>query len=392
MTPSHIDTPYENLLGKILEEGSQKDDRTGTGTISLFSQTLRYDLSDSFPLITTKRVFTRGIIEELLWFIAGDTNNTTLEDKNVNIWKQWAQEDGSLGPIYGKQLRNLESVEQVNPVTQKNYKLYDSDQKLSLGDIVVEGNAVHEHLFEVWSDITRNSELNTIDPAWREFSSFAQSAQKLPGWFNAQQQPDIYVLSNKVKTLTDIWSPDTTAWVHYEAHVVNVDGLSSAGTHFIYRKSDQLQEVINSIISSPDSRRHVVSLWNGADIPAMELPPCHGTVIQFYVYDGKLSCHMHQRSADMFLGVPFNIASYSLLTHMVAQQTGYDVGEFIWSGGDCHIYSNHIDQVKEQISRHPFPYPKLSLKKADSIDDYTVDHVDIIDYQHHPTITGEVSV
>lgn len=263
---------YEDLLLDVLENGDTKSDRTGTGTTSVFGRQIRFDLSDGFPLITTKKVFTKGIIAELLWLLNGDTNSKTLEDQGVNIWKAWANpETGELGKVYGAQ--------------------------------------------------------------WRS-------------WTGADGE-----------------------------------------TH------DQIAQVIEDIKKNPDSRRHIVSAWNVGDLKDMALVPCHA-FFQFYVSsDGKLSCQLYQRSADMFLGVPFNIASYALLTHMIAQQTGLEVGEFIHTFGDAHIYSNHEDQVLEQLSRQPYPFPKLVIKrKPDSIFDYALDDFEFDGYQHHPTIKAPVAV
>ncbi|MCV2396136.1 thymidylate synthase [Actinotalea sp. M2MS4P-6] len=264
-----IPTPYEDLLRHVMEHGTPKSDRTGTGTRSVFGHQMRFDLQGGFPLVTTKRVFMRGVAEELFWFLRGERNARPLQDKGVHIWDEWAAEDGDLGPIYGFQ--------------------------------------------------------------WRSWPA-----------------------------------PD--------------------GRHI-----DQVQQVLDTLRADPDSRRMIVSAWNVADIPTMALAPCHA-FFQFYVADGRLSCQLYQRSADLFLGVPFNIASYALLTHMVAQQVGLDVGEFIWTGGDCHVYDNHVEQVREQLSREPYPAPTLTLRKAPAIDAYTWADVEIVDYRHHPAIAAPVAV
>ncbi|AKE41864.1 thymidylate synthase [Corynebacterium kutscheri] len=266
---SVIDTPYEALLAKILAEGTHKDDRTGTGTTSLFGAQIRYNLADSFPLITTKKVHFHSVVGELLWFLRGDSNVKWLQDNGVRIWNEWADENGDLGPVYGVQ--------------------------------------------------------------WRSWPT-----------------------------------PD--------------------GDHI-----DQIHNALTTLRTNPDSRRNIVSAWNVSELHNMALPPCH-LLFQLYVANGKLSCQLYQRSADMFLGVPFNIASYSLLTHMLAQQADLEVGEFIWTGGDCHIYDNHIEQVKLQLSREPRPYPQLELKKADSIFSYTFDDIALNGYNPHPVIKGKVSV
>ncbi|KIQ15966.1 thymidylate synthase [Rhodococcus sp. MEB064] len=264
-----VATPYEDLLRRVLAEGTAKSDRTGTGTTSLFGHQMRFDLSEGFPLVTTKRVHLKSIVHELLWFLRGESNVAYLRENGVTIWDEWADEEGDLGPVYGVQ--------------------------------------------------------------WRSWPT-------------------------------------------------------PSGDHI-----DQISQVIDTIRRDPDSRRMIVSAWNVAEIPDMALAPCHA-FFQFYVADGKLSCQLYQRSADMFLGVPFNIASYALLTHMVAAQTGLEVGDFVWTGGDCHIYDNHVDQVREQLTREAFPAPTLRLAPRESIFDYTFEDIEIVDYQHHPAIKAPVAV
>jgi len=264
-----IQTQYEDLLRDVLENGTWKADRTGTGTTSVFGRQIRYDLAQGFPLITTKRVHFKSIAYELLWFLRGDSNIKWLVDNGVKIWNEWADVNGELGPVYGVQ--------------------------------------------------------------WRSWPT-----------------------------------PN--------------------GGHI-----DQIATVIAQIKANPDSRRLIVSAWNVSELDKMALPPCH-LLFQFYVAAGKLSCQLYQRSCDMFLGVPFNIASYSLLTHMIAAQTGLAPGEFIWTGGDCHIYDNHIEQVKTQLSRTPYPFPTLNLAPRHSIFDYTYDDFQIANYQHHPTIKAPIAV
>ena len=262
---------YLDLERRILTEGTRKEDRTGTGTISIFGHQMRFDLSEGFPLVTTKKMFTRGIIEELLWFISGDTNKKALQAKNVHIWDEWGDDEtGELGPIYGHQ--------------------------------------------------------------WR-------------------------------------------AWQDYDGGSI-----------------DQLMNAIETIKKNPDSRRIIVSSWNVAQIDQMGLPPCH-CFFQFYVADGKLSLQLYQRSADTFLGVPFNIASYALLVMMVAQVTGLQPGTFVHTLGDAHIYLNHLDQVNLQLSREPLPLPKMVLNpEIKDIRDFRIEDFHLEGYQCHPAIKGEVSV
>ena len=262
---------YEDFMRHVATQGTYKSDRTGTGTTSVFGYQMRFDLSEGFPLVTTKKVHIKSIVQELLWFLTGSGNNHWLKERGVSIWDEWADpETGDLGPVYGVQ--------------------------------------------------------------WRSWPT-----------------------------------PD--------------------GGHI-----DQISEVIKTLKTNPDSRRIIVSSWNVAELDKMALAPCHA-LFQFYVADGKLSCQLYQRSADIFLGVPFNIASYALLTHMVAQQCGLGVGDFIWTGGDCHIYSNHQEQVALQLSRAPLPYPTLHIKrKPASIFDYQFEDFEFLDYQHHPAIKAPVAV
>jgi len=261
---------YLDFMRHIRDHGLRKHDRTGTGTLSVFGQQMRFDLAAGFPLLTTKKVHTKSIIHELLWFLRGETNVRSLHEAGVTIWDEWADANGELGPIYGYQ--------------------------------------------------------------WRSWPA-----------------------------------PD--------------------GRHV-----DQIADVVAAIRSNPDSRRLIVSAWNVADIPRMKLPPCHA-FFQFYVADGRLSCQLYQRSADVFLGVPFNIASYALLTHLVAEQTDLGVGDFVWTGGDCHLYANHLEQVDLQLARVPYPPPRLVIhRKPQSLFDYAYEDFEIADYQCHPPIRAPVAV
>ena len=261
---------YLDLLRHVLDHGTEKNDRTGTGTRSVFGWQMRFNLAEGFPLVTTKKLHLKSIVHELIWFLRGDTNIGYLKEHGVRIWDEWADAEGNLGPVYGQQ--------------------------------------------------------------WR-------------------------------------------AWPTADGKAV-----------------DQIRWVVDEIRRNPDSRRLIVSAWNVGELPKMALMPCH-TLFQFYVADGKLSCQLYQRSGDIFLGVPFNIASYALLTHMVAQQCGLDVGDFVWTGGDCHIYSNHFEQVELQLSREPYPYPKLRIKrKPASLFEYEYEDFEIVDYRSHPHIKAAVAV
>jgi len=261
---------YLSMMRHVRDHGARKDDRTGTGTLSIFGHQMRFDLRQGFPLITTKKLHTKSVIHELLWFLRGDSNIRYLQENGISIWNEWADENGELGPIYGVQ--------------------------------------------------------------WR-------------------------------------------SWPTPSGESV-----------------DQIKEVVDLLRDNPDSRRILVSAWNAAELSNMALPPCH-TMFQFYVADGKLSCQLYQRSADTFLGVPFNIASYALLTHMLAQQTDLKVGDFVWTGGDCHLYLNHLEQVEEQLSRQPLALPRLAIKRRpDSIFDYQFEDFEILNYECHPHIKAAVAV
>jgi thymidylate synthase len=261
---------YLDLIRRVLDEGVQKEDRTGTGTLSIFGHQMRFDLSEGFPLVTTKRIHIPSVVHELLWFLKGDTNVRYLRDNGVRIWNEWADEHGDLGPVYGKQ--------------------------------------------------------------WRRWAG--------------------------------------------------PDGV----------EHDQMAEAIRLIREQPDSRRIIVSAWNVADLADMALMPCHA-FFQFHVAEGRLNCQMYQRSADVFLGVPFNIASYSLLTHMIAQVCGLEPGVFVHSLGDAHLYRNHLEQARLQITREPLPLPILRLDPSiDDIDAFTAEHIEVVGYEHHPHIAAPIAV
>lgn len=261
---------YHDYLRHILRQGVQKQDRTGTGTLSVFGYQMRFDLRAGFPLVTTKKLHLRSIIHELLWFLRGETNIGYLRANGVTIWDEWADDQGELGPVYGKQ--------------------------------------------------------------WR-------------------------------------------AWEATDGRVI-----------------DQISEVVQTIRTNPDSRRMIVSAWNVGDLPEMALMPCHA-FFQFYVAEGRLSCQLYQRSVDSFLGLPFNLASYALLTHLIAHQTDLEAGELVWTGGDCHLYRNHLEQVEILLSRTPFPLPTLLIhRKPPSVFDYRFEDFEIVNYQHHPPIKAPVSV
>jgi len=261
---------YLDLLRHVRDNGARKEDRTGTGTLSLFGHQMRFDLREGFPLVTTKKLHLKSIVHELLWFLSGDTNVAYLREQGVTIWDEWADENGELGPVYGKQ--------------------------------------------------------------WRD-------------------------------------------WV------------AADGRHI-----DQMAAAVATLRKNPDSRRIIVSAWNVGELERMALLPCHA-FFQFFVAGGRLSCQLYQRSADLFLGVPFNIASYALLTHMVAQQCDFEVGDFVWTGGDCHLYLNHLEQVELQLAREPLPLPRLEIRRRPpTLFEYVYEDFAVLDYRHHAPIRAPVAV
>ncbi|MFD0951426.1 thymidylate synthase [Virgibacillus natechei] len=311
---------YLKLCESILNNGIKKEDRTNTGTYSIFGHQMRFDLRDGFPLLTTKKVPFRLVASELLWFIKGDTNIRYLLENNNNIWNEWAFEKWVKSEKYnGPDMDDFGNRSQQDPDFNEKYKeqmsrfkekiLHDDDFANEFGDL----GAVY-------------------GKQWREWET------------------------SKNDTI------------------------------------DQLKQVIESIRSKPDSRRHIVSAWNPEDIPSMALPPCH-TLFQFYVSEGKLSCQLYQRSADVFLGVPFNIASYALLTHLIAHETNLEVGEFVHTLGDAHIYTNHVEQINTQLARVTRELPTLKInKQKKSIFDFELTDVDLIDYNPHPVIKAPIAV
>ncbi|PKE20195.1 thymidylate synthase [Macrococcoides caseolyticum] len=313
-----FDLEYHNLLKLILETGKDKDDRTNTGTLSVFGHQMRFDLSKGFPLLTTKKVSFKLVATELIWFIRGDTNIRYLLEYNNNIWNEWAF------------LKWIESDEYMGP------------------------------------DMTDFGHRALLDPE-----------------FNEQYREQLNIFKEKILTDDD--------FMQRFGDLGNVYGKQWRQFETKDRVTDQLKEVIEQIKSNPHSRRHIVSAWNPGEIESMALPPCH-TMFQFYVNDNKLSCQLYQRSADVFLGVPFNIASYSLLTHLVARECRLEVGEFIHSMGDAHIYSNHIEAVETQLMRSSYEAPKLQINSDKDIFNIEYEDLEIIDYTAHPAIKAPIAV
>lgn len=318
---SRNEDQYLQLLKHVLDYGTRKDDRTGTGTISTFGYQMRFDLQEGFPLLTTKRIaFKTNIVSELLWFMKGDTNIRYLLQHNNNIWNEWAFK------------RWIES------------DAYDGPDMTNFG---LRAQSDEQFALQYNEQMERFKQLVLTDDA-----------------FAAQYGE-----------LGDVYGKQWRAWRTTQGETI-----------------DQLQDVIETIKRNPDSRRLIVSAWNPEDVPTMALPPCH-TLFQFYVADGKLSCQLYQRSADIFLGIPFNIASYALLTHLIAHECGLEAGEFVHTLGDAHIYVNHMEQIQEQLSRDPKALPKLKLSGDwTSVFDADVANITLEGYDPHPTIKAPVAV
>lgn len=529
-----FDAEYHRVLHLIKEHGNIRDDRTGTGTISLFGEPqMVFDLSLGFPLITTKKMFTKGAIHELLWFIDGDTNVKKLQENGVRFWDSWADENGDLGPLYGKQLRRIEYSYWVEPKTyepeesaivapydkevtivrrdgdskfigatfdteygactvveeikvpsgRSNFRIkfhetgserivdYGRVQNKKIKDlwaVSVHGVGVYgdcdkddpdyEMLVSIWRDMLKRCYDESskaypsygakgvhVDSRWLVFANFQKDAKKLTNWPIKKEYPDDYTLDKDIKYASNRYSKETCMWASHEEQSLNtgtntpfiaVDpdgvphtfksfgqanrdfGLNVSAIHrclngklkshhgwtgFTYLKPkglvmrtvviDQLKLAMATIKHDPNSRRNVISFWNPHEIHLMNLPPCHGTVIQFYVDGDKLHCKMYQRSADMFLGVPVNIASYAMLTMMLAQVCGLKPGKFIHTFGDAHIYLNHLEQIDLQLSRESRPIPRLILNpEVKDIFSFKPEDFTLEGYDPHPGIKGEVAV
>lgn len=385
--------PYEALVHKVLTQGTQKGDRTGTGTLSLFGQQLRYDLSQGFPLITTKKVNYNAVIGELIWFLRGDTNISYLKDNNINIWNEWADEYGFLGSIYGSQWRQWYHVSDEYIEVLKIH-VDNADNSPYVFDKENVKTKVSPKIEDLWSYLEH---YNFISGRWRTFSVFYEEIRRVPGfnqWYRATDEYQItpfYYGGRKVNENTAIFLP-LWYWEEVNKQWANEDHSQEK----LRRRKvfyDQIEDIIHTLKTNPESRRIILNAWNVAEIDNMALPPCH-TMFQFYVENGKLSGQLYQRSADLFLGVPFNIASYSLLIHMVARKVGLDVGEFVWTGGDCHIYSNHVDQVNTMLTREHTGYPEIMFANDSetNLEDYNISDISFKGYNPHSFIAGKVAV
>lgn len=526
---------YLDILRHILNNGVEREDRTGVGTIGVFGHQARFDLRDGFPLLTTKKMFFRGIVEELLWFISGDTNVSTLKNKGVHIWDAWEKPDGTIGPGYGKQFRRIvysgwvtpflfdpEPISDETPYSRDIVVDYSKQSTALLGKVfeseehgpytvtgelpggsggrtqfsikfhrtgaeriagyspVVSGKVADlwsrtvfgvgrygdydekdphsPMLLDTWRDMLRrcyHEEASAfpsyggagvhVAPEWLTFANFQKDAKRLPNWFLKLDYPNEYSIDKDVRWASNRYSLRTCMWATHEEQSLNTstgrpfEGTSPDGEVVLFRSFgdarrihglnqgavhrclagklhthhgwsgfkyldmpgqvlrtavvDQLRSIISDIRHDPMSRRLVLTLWNPVELSEMALPPCHGLVVQFYVQGGRLSCAMYQRSCDSLIGLPFNIASYALLTCMIAQATGLAPGDFVHTFGDLHLYKNHLEQARLQLTREPRPLPRLLLNPdVRDLFRFRFEDVALDGYDPHPAIRAEVAV
>lgn len=451
---------YKELIKDVLDNGYDSGDRTGTGTKSVFGRQVRFDLSKGFPIVTTKKTYWRGVLVELLWLMRGETNVKFLQDRKVKIWDEWASPEGELGPVYGKSWRDFgskpESIPQPTPNLRKDL------EKTYLG--VANGYHKEGHLLKkTWEGMisrcyNKNANMYhlyggkgvSVCDRWLEFKAFAEDAENLMGWESKEINPRAYCLDKDELGDGFRYSPKNCQWISQKQnnqikskykYTVEKDGIQYTfsnpsafceehgisdknfsdlwtgkkkakvryGYSFVSKEStdlglDQLSTVIERIKTNPNCRRLIVNAWDASLIKYMKLPPCHA-FFQFYVRDGKLSCQLYQRSADLFLGVPFNIASYAALTHLIANECGLEVGEFVHTFGDLHLYNNHLDQAKELLTREPLELPTLDIKLPkgvlmnfidNEVQDLTWAEIEALitleNYKSHPAIKAKVSV
>lgn len=456
----------------VFEHGLQKSDRTGTGTRSVFGHQMRFDLQRGFPLLTTKKMFINGMIDELLWFVSGSTNCKDLPARSQHWWTPWAKADGSLGPIYGEQYTKARwfFFTERKTFTPEPFE-YVKGNVFGVGTLGVSRRKTgyrekpakedhHDMLRAIWRDMLRRCYYKEsksyayygakgvhVCSEWLDYTNFARDVQQLHGWSLKKHFQDEYSLDKDILFASNRYGPDTCLWASKTEQSYNTTqntpikclnpngekvifasigeardafGLNISAVHrclngelkthhgwsgfeyldkhenglvMRFREVNQLHVLLASLRDNPEGRRHLINLWNTPAMAHAELPCCHGSIIQFYVANGRLSCHMYQRSADIFVGVPVNIASYALLTHMIAQQCDLDVGEFIWTGGDCHIYNNHFEQVQMQLKREARPLPQLQIKRCPaSLFDYEFDDFHVHGYDPHPAISAKVAV
>lgn len=456
---------YHDLLKTIMTNGVDKMDRTGTGTRSIFGHQMRFELSAGLPLLTTKKVFTNGMIDELLWFISGSTNVSDLHDRSQHWWTPWQRSDGNLGPIYGEQYRKSRWFYTVEPaVFDTPVPVYEEGKVFGVGvmdaDARVDkvGNSgVDSMLKSAWREMLRRCYYKTdqssyksygakgyhVCDRWLTYSNFAEDAVSLLNWELKIEHPGLYSLDKDVLRASNRYGPDTCMWASIEEqnwntstgtpfsasklgvevvfpsigemvreYAVNPSAVHrclkgdlkthhgwgcfrylDSSTTFRFREVDQLRLAIATVKHNPASRRNIINLWHTPAMQHAELPCCHGSVIQLYVSNGELSLHLYQRSVDSFIGLPVNIASYALLTMMLAHVTGLKPGALVWTGGDVHIYSNHFEQVALQLSRTPRQLPTMTIiDRGQSIDDFLYEDFVLTGYDPYPNIPAKVAV
>lgn len=464
---------YHDLLKHVMDNGTDRSDRTGTGTRSVFGYQMRFNLKDGFPLMTTKKVYWKGVVYELLWFLKGDTNTKYLVDHNVHIWDQWRRpyDFDRRMVLVEKRIRDYVPYTGGFPIKASEAGLSEEDKKLCHIWVRMMNRCYNKN-----DDKYRfyGAKKASVSKRWHDVNVFIEDAKKVPQWYYKKTNWNNFEL-DKDYYKANQYGLDTCVWLHKSENVskewimtINPQGeigyfdsvnetarklgLSSSSVHRFVQSGktvkhakqgnkkvlgwkfsrisendsqlllrrriiedgdmgaiygsqwrnfggfenengiDQIKNVIESLKSDPCSRRHLVVAWNPKELHKMALPPCH-CLFQFYVANGELSCQLYQRSCDVFLGLPFNIASYSLLTHMIAKMSGLKVGEFVWTGGDIHIYHNHFDQVREQLSREPRSLPRLEINKLYSnIEDYDYCNFGLYDYNPHPTIKAPIAV
>lgn len=451
------DKTYLDLLNKVLTTGTERSDRTGVGTRSLFAEQVKYDLRQGFPLLTTKKVYWKGVVGELLWFLNGDTNLKSLQNQNIHIWDSWKNSGNTIGKGYGHQWRNLTKIELIEPKPYSSQYSVDKDlpKYPTVCGIAVGSKDLNLSIYNTWSEMIHRCYnpkrkhykyygaigIKVCD-RWLHYKNFEKDFYQIENGDLKKKFPDKYSLDKDFYG-TKVYSPDTTIWLDKEHQTLNTSRsqliqiilpggeifqetdmktfafqyqldyssirkcirgeldntkgfkfkVVDTGTALVRtRKIDQISNVIQQLKENPNDRGHIVSAWNVADLGDMALRPCH-CLFQFYVDGENLDLHLYQRSADIFLGVPFNIASYSLLLSMVAQVIGKVPRYFGHSFGDLHLYNNHIEQAKEQLARTPKQSPKLFLSPGiTDIDEFTMNDILVVDYDPHPTIKAEVAV
>ena len=455
---------YLDLMRRVRETGTFKADRTGTGTYSVFGHQMRFDLADGFPLVTTKKMFVPGMIDELLWFISGSTNVNDLPERTQKWWTPWQSADGELGPIYGEQYRRARWWFRVKPdirhmgEIKREEDLFCGVGRLGYSSRMRGQSEDMRLLKNTWRDMLkrcydRNSKAYSsygakgvhVCESWLHFDNFMRDAVKLPGWNMKRMWPDEYSIDKDIRRAANYYSPETCMWASHHEQSCNLSNsrpfyatapngkeilfasisemcdivgtnqsavhrclngalhthhgwskfryVDSDGSVMRFRELDQLKNLVANIVFDPDSRRHMVNLWNSPAMDHANLPCCHGSVIQFYVAGGKLHSHVYQRSVDVIVGLPVNLASYALLNMMLAQVVGMAPGEFVWTGGDCHLYSNHLEQADLQLTRAPLPLPVMRINPdVTDLFAFRFEDFELVGYQAHPHIKGEVAV